>query len=330
MVPPIDGLSDTPYFTNETIFDNTALLPHLIVIGGGPIGLEMAQAHRRLGSQVTVLEMFRALPNDDEELAAVVVTQLRKEGVDLIEGAKVAAVKRSGDGVAVTIEEAGGARRDIEGSHLLVAAGRRANVADLGLETAGVEYSPRGIDVDARLRTSNKKIYAIGDVAGGLQFTHVAGYHAGIVIRNILFRLPAKADHSAVPWVTYTDPELAHVGLREEQARERHGEIRVLRWSYGENDRARAELATDGMIKVVTAKNGRILGASIVGVHAGELIQPWILALSSKMKIGKMAGYIAPYPTMGEIGKRAAGSYYIPSLFSERTRKVVRFLARFG
>ena len=330
LVPPIEGLADTPYFTNETIFDNTGLLAHLIVIGGGPIGLEMAQAHRRLGSAVTVIEMARALPNDDPELAAVVVNQLRREGIDIVEGAKVAGVRRADGGVAVTVEEEGGARREIAGSHLLVAAGRRANVADLGLEAAGIEYSPRGIAVDARLRTSNKKIFAIGDVAGGLQFTHVAGYHAGIVIRNILFRLPAKADHSAVPWVTYTDPELAHVGLREEAAREQHGEIRVLRWSYAENDRAQTELATDGMIKVVTAKNGRILGASIVGAQAGELIQPWVLALTAKMKIGKMAGYIVPYPTMGEIGKRAAGSYFVPSLFSERTKKVVRFLAHFG
>lgn len=330
LVPPIDGLADTPYFTNETIFENASLLPHLIVIGAGPIGLEMAQAHRRLGSAVSVIEMARALPNDDPELTSLVVTKLKGEGIDLIEGAKVAAVRKDGEGVAVAIEEGEGNRREIAGSHLLIAAGRRANVADLGLEEAGVEYSPRGIQVDARLRTSNKKIFAIGDVAGGLQFTHVAGYHAGIVIRNILFRLPAKADHSAVPWVTYTDPELAHIGLGEEQARQQHGDIRILRWSYGENDRAQAELATDGMIKVVTAKNGRILGASIVGAQAGELIQPWVLAMTAKMKIGKMAGYIAPYPTMGEIGKRAAGSYFVPSLFSERTKKVVRFLARFG
>lgn len=330
LVPPIDGLAETPYFTNETIFDNTELLSHLIVIGGGPIGLEMAQAHRRLGSAVTVLEMARVLPNDDAELTALVATKLKGEGIDIVEGAKVAATRADGDGVVVTIEDADGQRREIAGSHLLVAAGRRANVADLGLEAAGVEYTPRGITVDARLRTSNKKIFAIGDVAGGLQFTHVAGYHAGIVIRNILFRLPAKADHSAVPWVTYTDPELAHVGLREDQARERHGDIRILRWSYAENDRAQAERATDGMIKVVTAKNGRILGASIVGAQAGELIQPWVLALTQKLKIGAMAGFIAPYPTMGEIGKRAAGSYYVPSLFSERTKKVVRFLSRFG
>ena len=232
-------------------------------------------------------------------------------------------------GVSVDVENGDGGHT-VAGTHLLLAAGRKANVEDLGLEAAGVAYSPTGIEVDARLRTTNKKIWAIGDCAGGHQFTHVAGYHAGIAIRNILFRLPAKADHSAVPWVTYTDPELAHVGLNEADAKQRHGDIRVLRWPYAENDRAQAERLTDGLIKAITAKNGRILGATIVGAHAGELIQPWVLAVSTKMKISRMASMIAPYPTLGEVSKRAAGSYFTPSLFSDRTRKIVRFLNAFG
>jgi len=181
------------------------------------------------------------------------------------------------------------------------------------------------------LRTSNKKVFAIGDITGGLQFTHMAGYDAGIVIRNALFRLPAKVDHSAVPWVTYTNPELAQVGLTEKAAREQYGDdIRVVTWDYAENDRARAEAETEGFIKVITKPNGRILGAAIVGRQAGELIGVWSLAISKKMKIGAIAGMIAPYPTLGELSKRVAGAWYTPSLFGEKTRKLVRFLLKFA
>ena len=184
--------------------------------------------------------------------------------------------------------------------------------------------------MDARLRTSNKRVFAIGDVAGSLQFTHVAAYHAGVVLKNALFRWPAKADTGSVPWVTYTKPELAQVGLTEAQASDAHANIRVLRWPYHENDRAQAEKQTEGMIKAVVTAKGKILGCGIAGAHAGELIQSWVLAISQNLKIGAMAQMIAPYPTFGEVSKRAAGSFYTASLFSERTRKIVRFLARFG
>ena len=329
LVPPIPGLDQVPYLTNETVFDRDTLPDHLLVIGGGPIGVEMAQAHRHLGCAVTVIEMASILPKDDPELADVVRRRLLADGIDLREGVKVARVEADGDGVAV-IAEADGQEVRLTGSHLLLAAGRAANVAGLGLDAAGVDHSPKGITVDAGLKTSNRKVYAIGDVAGGLQFTHVAGYHAGIVIRNALFRLPAKADHGTVPWVTYTDPELAQVGLTDEQAILKHKDVRILRWPFAENDRAQAERRTEGLVKVVTTKRGRILGAGIAGPHAGELIQTWVLAMSRKIPIGGMAQMIAPYPTLGEAGKRAAGSFYTPSLFSDRTRKIVRFLARFG
>ena len=329
VVPPIPGLRESPHFTNETIFDNTAAPEHLIVIGAGPIGLEMAQAHRRLGARVTVLDLGPILPNDDPELTAVVRKALVDEGVEIFERIKVVKVERKGNGVAITVAYDND-ERVIQGSHIMVAAGRKPNVESLGLEAAGIEYSPKGIKVDARLRTTNKRVFAIGDVAGGLQFTHVAAYHAGIVIRNALFRLPAKVDYSAVPWVTYTDPELAHVGLTEKQAREKHGEVRVLRFPYAENDRAQAERRTAGQAKVIVTPKGEILGASLVGLHAGELLQPWVLAISQKLKIGAMAQTIAPYPTLSEINKRVAGSFYTPTLFSDRTRKVVRFLGMFG
>ncbi len=326
MVPPIPGLDDVPYLTNETLFACDQAMAHLIIIGGGPIGVEMAQAHQRLGTQVTLIEMARLLANDDAELARVVHDRLAREGVNILTGVKVESTARKEGGVAVRLDNGD----VVAGSHLLVAAGRQANVAGLDLEAAGVDYSAKGIAVDRRLRTSNKKIFAIGDVAGGLQFTHVAGHHAGIVIRNALFRLPAKAKQTAIPWVTYTDPELAHVGLFEDQARVQAGEIRILRFPFAENDRARAERDTDGLIKIVTAKNGRVLGASIVGPHAGDLIQPWVMAVEQGLKVGAMAGVIWPYPTFGEVGHRAASSYFIPKLFTDRTRAIVKFLRKLG
>jgi pyruvate/2-oxoglutarate dehydrogenase complex dihydrolipoamide dehydrogenase (E3) component len=312
------------------VFENVELPRHLIVIGGGPIGLEMAQAHRGLGSEVTVLEAVRILPKDDPEAADLLRQHLVGEGVSIREGVRIARIEPEGDDVAAVIETERGEER-IVGSHLLIAAGRRPNVTGLDLERAGIVYGSRGIEVDARLRTTNRHVFAIGDVAGGPQFTHVAGYHAGIVIRNALFRLPAKVDYRALPWVTYTDPELAQVGLTEEQAREAHGDdIVVLRWPYHENDRAQAERETQGFVKAVTTKSGRILGATILGAHAGELIHVWVLAISQGLNIKALANMIAPYPTLGEISKRAAGSFYTPKLFSKRTKRLVRFLSRFG
>ena len=330
MVPPIPGLDEVPYFTNETLFENRVQPDHLIIIGGGPIGMEMAQAHRRLGSDVTVLERSKVLPKDDPDLTSILIDQLKDEGIRIIEQADAKAIEKTGSNITVTYQQ-DGQDRVLEGSHLLIATGRRPNIEGLNLEAAGIEFDRKGIKVDARLRSTNKRVFAIGDVAGGLQFTHVAGYHAGIVIRNALFKLPAKADTSAAPWVTYTDPELAHVGLNEADARKLHGQsIKAVTWSLNENDRAQAERRTEGMIKVITDKRGKILGASIVGIHAGELIQPWILGVSQKMKISAFASMIAPYPTLGEIGKRAAGAYYTPSLFSKRTQWLVKILSKIG
>tara|TARA_R110000772_G_scaffold215694_2_gene326200 strand:- start:44895 stop:46331 length:1437 start_codon:yes stop_codon:yes gene_type:complete len=326
-VPPIPGLDGVPFLTNESVFDRDALPHHLIVIGGGPIGVEMAQAHAQLGCTVTLLEMFSIMANDDGDLVGVVRRALTAGGIDIREGIKIASVEKTAAGVAVNIEEGGETQR-VEGSHLLVAAGRRANVAGLDLEKAGIDHTPKGITVDARLRSTNKKVFAIGDVAGGLQFTHVAGYHAGVVIKNALFRIPAKADHSAVPWVTYTAPELAQVGLTEKKARDAGIAFNVLRWPFHENDRAQAERETEGLVKVIVTPKGKILGCGIAGPQAGEHIQLWVLALSKGMKVGDLAILIAPYPTLGEVSKRAAGSFFTPKLFSDRTRAIVRFLLK--
>jgi pyruvate/2-oxoglutarate dehydrogenase complex dihydrolipoamide dehydrogenase (E3) component len=330
-VPPIPGLDAVGFLTNESIFDLGALPAHLIVLGGGPIGVEMAQAHRLLGSRVTVIEAQHLMGKDDPELVERVRRQLHHDGIALHEGVGATSVAATPDGVA--LELADGPR--VVGSHLLVATGRTPTTDGLDLERAGIAATRAGITVDARLRTTNRHVYAIGDVAGLLQFTHVAGYHAGIVLRNALFRQPARADHSAIPWVTYGDPELAQVGLTEAQAREQHGDaIRILRWSLAENDRARAEggpaAGFDGALKAVVTRRGKILGCGIVGRSAGELIQPWVLAMSAKLSVRALATMVAPYPTLGEITKRAAGSFYVPTLFSKRTRALVRFLRIFG
>ena len=328
MVPPIPGLDQVPYFTNETIFDNAMKLEHLIVIGGGPIGMEMAQAHLRLGSRVTVLEALKALGKDDPELVAVVLKGLLEEGLVVREATRVERVEGRAGAVRVTID-AGGRQEVVDGTHLLVATGRKPNLSDLDLDAAGVKHDKRGITVDGGLTTSNPKVFAIGDCIGGLQFTHVANYHAGIVIRRALFRLPVKVNDALMPWVTFTEPELAWVGLNEQQAKSR-GEIRVLRWPYHENDRAQAERATEGMVKVITDRRGLILGAGIVGAHAGELIQMWALAISQKLKIKAMTEWISPYPTLGEINKRAAYRYYATAASNPLVRKLIGLFAKLG
>lgn len=336
MVPPIEGLAEVPYLTNETLFDLQEQPEHLIVMGGGPIGCELSQAFVRLGTQVSIVEMATILPKDDPEAADVVRQSLRKDGVSLHEGAKVTGVASlvegsfKNGGITVEVERKDGSSEQLHGSHLLVAAGRTPSIQGLDLEKAGVEYHRAGVKVDAGLRTSNRKIYAVGDVAGGPQFTHVASYHAGLFIRSFLFRLGAKTDYSALPWVTYSDPELAHVGLTEKMAEEKGLTVQVLRWPFGENDRAQSERQTAGLLKAIITPNGKILGCTIVGAHAGEAIYPWVLALHKKLSVKDMVGMIAPYPTFGEVTKRAIGSYYTPKLFSERTKWLVRLLLKLG
>ncbi|WP_284180065.1 FAD-dependent oxidoreductase [Rhabdaerophilum sp. SD176] len=327
-VPPIPGLAEAGYLTNETVFELKERPAHLIVIGGGPIGIEMAQSFRRLGSEVTVIEKFGILSRDEPEAVEVVRASLSGDGVRLVEGLGVSEVGRDDGAVTVTLDADSPFGRTLSGTHILVAAGRRPNIESLGLDKAGIAASPKGITVDARLITSNRKVFAIGDVAGGPQFTHIAGYHAGIVIRNALFGLPAKVDYRALPWVTYTDPELAHAGLTEAEARKAGHAVETLTWSFALNDRAQAERATEGLAKVVLGPKGKILGATIVGPRAGELIGTWALAISAGLKIGAIAGAVLPYPTLSEISKRAAGSYYTPKLFGTFTRRVVGLVQR--
>ncbi len=325
--PPIPGLDTVGFHTNETIFDLRDRPRHLLVIGGGPIGLEMAQAHGRLGCAVTVLEAFKALGKDDPELATITLDRLRGEGIDIREGAKVAEARRDGADIVLTLE--GGA--EVRGDVILAAVGRHANTDDMGLDLAGIELTKSGIKVDKGLRTTNRRVYAIGDVAGGLQFTHVAGYQAGLVVRSALFRLPVTNRTDHIPWATYTDPEIAQVGMTEAEARKVHGDkLEVYRAHYAENDRARAELKTTGLTKVMIVK-GKPVGASIVGERAGDLISIWALAISKGLKVADVAGYVAPYPTYGELPKRAAGAYFTPRLFNSAfVKRVVGLLAKIG
>ena len=325
VIPPVPGLDQVGFHTNETIFALRQRPFHLIVLGGGPIGIEMAQAHRRLGSRVTVIEADHALAREDPELAAIVLDRLRAEGVEVLEGAPAAAVAGTEGALNVTLSDG----RRVAGSHLLVAAGRRPALERLGLEAARVRVTPAGVAVDSGLRTSNRRIYAIGDAAGLGQFTHLAGHHAGVVIRRAVLGLPARARADHIPRVTYCDPELAQVGLTEAEARARFGDaIEVVTADMAHNDRARAMARTKGLVKLVVHR-GRPIGAGIVAPHAGDLIAPWALALSARLKLSAMAGMVLPYPTLSEAGKRAAGAYFSPKLFDNAAVKLlVRLVQR--
>ena len=325
MVPPIPGLADVPYMTNETLFDQAERPGHLLIIGAGPIGLEMAQAHRRLGARVTVIEGAKALGRDDPEAAAVVLEQLRSEGVEIVEDAQVERI--GGHPGALEVQVRGGTI--FAGTHLLVAVGRVPNLEKLDLDRAGVKADRAGVKVDEGLRSSNKRVYAIGDAAGQGQFTHLAGYHAGVVIRAILFGLPAKARHDHIPHVTYTDPELAQIGLSEAEARKKFGAgVSVHRIGYDQIDRAQAEGRTEGFLTLIAAR-GRPVGVTVVGAQAGELIAPYALAIASNLKLSAIAGTVLPYPTLAEIGKRAAGAYFSPRLFDNmNVKRAVRLVQR--
>lgn len=328
-IPAIPGLASVPYLTNESIFESREKRDHLVIVGAGPVGVEMAQAHVRLGCRVTLIEAMKVLGNEDPEISELVINRLAAEGVDIREGAHVDRVSGGTNLIDIQITQ-NGVSSMIQGSDLLIATGRAANVAGLNLEAAGIKYDKRGIKVNRGLVTSNRRVFAIGDVTGGMQHTHVANYHAGIVIRRALFRLPAKVNAEIVPWVTFTDPEIAHIGLAEDAARRKYGRIRVLRWPMHENDRAQTERATLGHAKVVTTPSGKIVGASIVGAHAGELIQMWSLAVSQGMNIKAMTQWISPYPTFSEINRRLAFGYYASAATNPLVRKVVGWLAKLG
>ncbi len=328
-LPPVEGLADVPYWTNETVFTQRTLPSHLLVLGGGPIGLEMAQAFQRLGSQVTVIEfMDQILGPEDPDIAEILRSQLEAEGVEILTSTKAVKAESDGSGIRLTVGPARGKgeTRILEGNTLLVATGRKPNVGDLGLDAAGVEFTPRGITTDARMRTNIRHIYACGDINGQFPFTHVAGYEASIALTNVILHIPRKSDYTRVAWCTYTDPEVASIGLNEKRAKANQVEYRVLEEHFRENDRALAEGEELGKIKVLVSPKGKLLGCQIIGPHAGELIHEWVAAVWGGMKLSTLAGAIHVYPTLSEISKRASGTYFAEKLFSERTKSLLRLL----
>ncbi len=329
-LPDIPGLADTPYLTHETLFDLAECPRHLIVIGGDGVDLALAQAFRRLGAEVTVLDAAATpLAPEDPECAGIVLDALAGEGVRLLCGVRIVRVRRALARIQVDIVAPDGEKM-IEGSHLLLAMGRRPNIGDLGLDAAGIRHRPDGIAVNRRLRTRNARVYAVGDVTKGPKSAQRAAYHAELVVRQALFRTRVDVARRAVPRLTYTDPELAQVGLSEAEARAEAGIIRVLRSPYRENDRAQAARATNGHIKIITDRNGRILGATVVGAQAAEAIVAWTLAVNAGMNIAALAGVIVPYPTYAEAGKRAAMTYFTRGLTSTMVRRIIGWLRRFG
>jgi len=328
-LPPVEGIDDVPYWTNETVFSQTELPGHLLILGGGPIGVEMAQAFLRLGSAVTVIEFTdQLLGHEDPDIASILRSRLEAEGAKVLTGTKVLKAATAGSSVLLRAAPSKGEGEPwtVEGDVLLVAAGRKANVEGLELSAAGVAFSSRGVPADRRMRTNVPHIYSCGDVNGVFPFTHVAGYEAGIALSNAVLRLPRKSDYTKVPWCTYTDPEVASIGLNEKRAKAAGVEFRTLEAPFREVDRALAEGETGGKIKVLVTPSGRILGCQIAGHHAGELIHEWVAAINGGVKLSTMAGAIHAYPTLAEISKKAAGTYYSEKLFSDRTKKILRFL----
>ena len=328
-LPPVEGLAHTPYLTNETIFSQKKLPASLIVLGGGPIGLELAQALGRLGSQVTIVEfMDQILGPEDTDIADILQQQLKEEGITIYTATKAVKARYDDSLFHLTITDASGKGQNstLTAEALLVAAGRKPNIDGLALDAAGVIFTPRGIPTDTRMKTNVSHIYACGDVNGLFPFTHVAGYEAGIALTNAILRLPRKADYSKIGWCTYTDPEIASIGYNEKRAKKEGLKYRVWEEPYAENDRAQAEGKTKGKIKLLVSPGGKLLGCQIIGAHAGELIHEWVIAVSGGVKLSTIAGSVHIYPTISEISKRVAGKIFAEKIFSERTKIILKFI----
>ncbi len=323
-VPEVPGLSAAGYLTNLDVFRMRVLPPRLVVLGGGPVGIELAQAFGRLGSRVTVIERLpQLLPREDSELARMLCESLESEGIRILAGTAVTRVEQHGDTKIIRCADA----EALETDAILVAVGRRPNIEKLGLDAAGVRWGARGVEVDRRLRSSQHHIFACGDVCGPHAFTHMAEYQAGIVIANAVFRLPRKVDYRVVPRVTFSDPELAQVGLTEDEARREGFDPKVLRFPFSQIDRALVQGAGPGQAKLITHR-GRILGASLLGPHAGELVHELVLAMKAGVSVATLSATIHAYPTLSQIHRRTANAAFAPALFSPATRRLVRWLQR--
>lgn len=326
VVPPIPGLADTPHLTNKEIFYLDALPGSMIILGAGPIGIEMAQAFNRFGTKVTVIDRSsQILGKEDKDMADGVMQVLEAEGVAFVLEASIEQVQDMPDGRQVTVKDSAGDTLRVTADAILVGMGRSPNTKGLNLSGIGIAVERYGIRVDSRLRTSHSHIYAAGDVNGGFQFTHAAGYEGGIVIANAVFRLPRKVNYTWLPWVTYTDPELASIGMNETAAIKAGIQYRVITESFKDNDRALAEGAIDGKIKLLLNQKEKPIGVQILGPGAGNLISEWVAAFNGNVKLSTLAAAIHPYPTIGEINKRVAGTYLSPKIFSPKVQKGLKF-----
>ena len=326
-LPPVEGLESVPHLTNQNVFALKQAVSHLLVLGGGPVGVELAQAFSRLGSGVTLVELVpQLLPQEDQDVAAVLGEALNAEGIEVLTGCRARSAASANDEIALTVTAPDGKDRVVTGSHLLVATGRRANVEDLGLEVASVQVRDGRIITDQRMRTSNRGIFACGDVVGPYQLTHMAEHQAQVVLKNAVLHLPARVERRVIPWCTFTDPEVARVGLSEREAEQRDIAHRVYRFSLQDIDRARTQRQSSGMAKLVTRPNGRILGAAVVGPQAGELIHEYVLALRAGMRTSDISSAIHVYPTLAQLNRKVADAALKELLTPGRKRWLKRLL----
>lgn len=325
-IPPIEGLDKTPYITNKEIFSLDHLPGSMIVLGAGPIAIEMAQAFSRLGSKVFVVQRSnQILSKEDKDLADEVMQILSSEGVTFYLNSSVVSTRDLGDQREVIIRNGEGITFSLKAETILVAMGRKPDLEGLGLEDIGVAYDRKGIKVDNRMRTNQKHIYAAGDITGAYQFTHAAGYEGGIVIANTIFHLPRKADYTLLPWCTYTDPELASIGKNEKSAKAAGIEYSVVTEEFKDNDRSLAEGEKVGKIKMILDEKEKPIGIQILGPQAGELLNEWVSVLNGKVKLSTLASSVHPYPTLGEINKKVAGTFFSPKLYSDKVKKGLKF-----
>jgi len=324
--PPIKGLDKTPYITNKEIFYLDHLPASMIILGGGPIGTEMGQAFNRLGTKVYIVDRGdQILGKEDKDMAGGVMNVMRSEGVVFHLNSSIEAVKDLGTEKEVTIKDKAGKTICLKAETILIAMGRSANTGGLGLKDIGVKFDKRGVNVDKRLRTNHKHIYAAGDVNGGFQFTHAAGYEGGIVISNAIFHLPRKTDYTLLPWCTYSDPELASIGMNEKAAKATGIDYSVWTEAFKDNDRSLAEGEKVGKIKMILDEKEKPIGVQILGPHAGDLINEWVAVLNGKVKLSTLASSVHPYPTIGEINKKVAGTFFSPKIFSDKIKKSLKF-----
>ena len=317
-IPPVEGLKATPYITNREIFSLDKLPASMVIIGGGPVGIEFAQAFTRLGTKVFVVEFLSQILNaDDRDMTDLAMNVLKSEGVEFYLDSAVKSTRTVGNEIEVTFQKGDGTK-SIRAETLLVATGRKVNLEGLGLENIGVVFDRRGLKLDERLRTTQKHVFGAGDVTGVYQFTHAADYEGGIVVSNAIFHFPRKVDYTYLPWVTYTDPELASIGMNEKSAKAKGINYSVWSDEFINNDRSLAEGEKVGKIKMLLDEKEKPIGIQILGPQAGDLLSEWVAIMSGKVKLSTLVSAVHPYPTLGEINKRVAGNFLVTKIFSKR------------